>query len=112
MPKGTRGGTRGGTRRPRATTESGIRQRIIENATFQKAGNGVWDLGLPSEIGGAQILDETGSNAALRMGMMPDQKLYSMIYWGKDGDPSNRQYFPRLNDAKYYAKAGVVSLNI
>ena len=114
MPKGNRGGVLNSstrTRRPRAKTVSEQNARILEATPFKKQGFGMWDLNLPSDIGGgAQILDETGSTAALRMGMMPGQKLYSMVYWDKDYNQSQRQYYSRLNDAKYYAKAALKAM--
>lgn len=113
MPKGNRGGVLNSstrTRRPRAKTVREQNARILEAASFKKAGNGMWDLAVPSNLGGAQILDETGSTAALRMGMMPGQKLYSMVYWDKDYNQSQRQYYSRLNDAKYYAKAALEAM--
>lgn len=110
MPKGSRGGVLNSSTRkraPRPTTQIGINMRLIETSSFKKTAKDMWDLSVSRDVGGANILDETGSSKALRMGLMPTQKLYSMIYWDKDGNMSKRQYFPTLNDAKYYAKEGL-----
>lgn len=114
MPKGNRGGILNSSTRQRsgkkyANTSIGQRMKAVDNSSFKKAGFGQWTLDVPG-VGGASILDETGSTAALRMGMMPGQKLYSMVYWDKDYNQSQRQYYSRLNDAKYYAKAALKAM--
>lgn len=113
MPKGNRGGVLNSstrTRRPRPTTVSEQNARILEAASFKKSGRGIWDLAIPSSMGAATITDRTGSAVALQMGMKPAQKLYSMVYWDKEGNRSQTQYYPRLNDAKYYAKAAIQAM--
>lgn len=106
MPKGSRGGEKvKGATAAKSSLQKDMNK--LERAGFKYTGNGTWELDVPG-IGGAQILDETGSTEALRMGLMPDQKLYSMIYWDDTGNTAaDRQYFDTLNNAKYSAKNGL-----
>lgn len=109
MPKGNRGGILNSSTRQRsgkkyANTSIGQRMKAVDNSSFKKAGFGQWTLDVPG-VGGASILDETGSTAALRMGLLPGQKMYSMTAWDENGRQlGQRTYYQKLNDAKYFAK--------
>lgn len=93
------GGGGGGSRTPSWTA--------VDKTGFTNNGNGTWSFDIPG-VGGAQIVEETGGSRALNMGYMPTQRLYSMTWWDKNyTEHGVRQYYDRLNDAKYYAKEAV-----
>lgn len=86
--------------------------RKIDRAGFQSVGNGAWEMEIPG-VGGAQVLDETGSSRALRAGFMPNEKAYSYNAWRYTDDGGAQQLrglmpnldiLQTLNDAKHAAK--------
>lgn len=79
------------------------RSKLISQGKFIEEGNGNWQLEIDN-IGGGQVLDETGSTRALRYGNMPNQRTYSATAWTYDenGTPTviNLGMFDRRNQAQ------------
>lgn len=93
----------GGRTARETVAESRDAVKRISQAKFTEEGNGNWQFDIP-DIGGGQVLDETGSTRALRYGNMPDQVTYSATAWSynENGTPTitDLGMFNRRNQAQ------------
>lgn len=104
---GGKGGSAGRGSADRASIE-----KKIDKAGFKKQGLGSWEMNIDG-VGIAQVVDETGSIAALNAGFIrPNEKAYSYLAWKYNENGTVEQLglgtpvaiVPTLNEAKLAAK--------
>ena len=79
----------------------------IDSMGFKNAGGGQYTLDIDG-VGGASILDETGSSRSLRAGFMPNQKVYQPTVWDRNYKQETLGMFTSLAEAKKAAKEALV----
>ena len=104
---GGKGGSAGRGSADRASIE-----KKIDKAGFKKQGPKDWEMEIDG-VGRAQVVDETGSIAALNAGFIrPNEKAYSYLAWRYNENGTVEQLglgqsvgiVPTLNEAKLAAK--------